>query len=84
MIIRVPIIPTINDSEENLKSLATFVKSLNAIQVELLPYHRLGVSKYEMIWGDYPLKTIETPSLSHMENVRSFLTSFGLKVVIRK
>ena len=76
MIIRVPIIPTINDSEENLKSLA--------IQVELLPYHRLGVSKYEMIWRDYPLKTIETPSSSHMENIKSFLTSFGLKVVIRK
>ena len=46
MIIRTPIIPGINDSAENVKNTADFVRKLkNVIHYELLPYHPLGLSK---------------------------------------
>lgn len=46
-VVRVPLIPGCNDSPENLKALARFVMDLGQEKVEFLPYHQLGVSKYE-------------------------------------
>ena len=46
IILRTPIIPTLNDSVENIKLCADFACSLkNVLKYELLPYHPLGVSK---------------------------------------
>jgi len=46
IILRTPIVPTVNDSVENIKLCADFARSLkNVLKYELLPYHPLGVSK---------------------------------------
>jgi len=59
IIIRVPVIPTVNDSTEELYAIADFCKSLKSItDVELLPYHRLGISTYEKMSLKYPLADI--------------------------
>ena len=49
--VRVPVIPLFNDSEENLRSTARFCCELGkAVEVvQLLPYHNLGVMKYQRI-----------------------------------
>jgi len=50
IIIRFPLIPGINDSKENFYELAYLIKSLdNVIEVDILPYHNLGLLKYELI-----------------------------------
>ena len=52
----------INDNESHLNSLIKFIKPLKNVQkVELLPYHTLGVSKYDKLNLFYPLK--DTPSM---------------------
>lgn len=85
IIIRVPVIPGINDHKENLRALAEFVKTLDSmLKVDLLPYHRLGVSKYEMLGRDYLLKSLELPSPEYMERVREFLNSLGVKAVLER
>ena len=49
VIVRIPLIPDINDSEENITETASFIRKFNVnkslLGVELLPYHRFGVSK---------------------------------------
>lgn len=56
MRIRVPIIPDVNDSDENLRKTAEFVESLgpNVDGVDLLPYHPYAGAKYRLFCLDYP------------------------------
>jgi pyruvate formate lyase activating enzyme len=61
--IRVPIIPGINDSDQNLSLTAKYCKTLNKIkELELLPYHRLGIETYKNLGRNYPLKDLMPPS----------------------
>ena len=56
--IRTPVIPGINDSEENLKATAEFARSLGA-EYELLAYHSMGRSKYASLGRDYPMGDVQ-------------------------
>lgn len=61
--IRHVLVPTISDDEQDLIKLGEFIRSLNNVQkVEVLPYHMLGVYKWEALGLDYPLKEIDPPS----------------------
>lgn len=53
-IIRIPLIPGVNDTTENLRETAGLLSgSANLIRVELLPYHRTAGAKYEMVGEVY-------------------------------
>ena len=52
IIIRIPIIGGFNDTEEELRKIKAFLDSLEIEEVELLPYHTLGVHKYEALGID--------------------------------
>lgn len=82
--IRFPIIPTLNDSEENIQKTAAFCMELReAIEVvQLLPYHRLGSTKYTRIGIEYPVKDIVPPSAEFMEGVCKLFQSYGLPAKI--
>lgn len=61
--IRHVLVPTISDDEQDLIKLSEFIHLLNNVQkVEVLPYHKLGVYKWEALDLDYPLKEIDPPS----------------------
>lgn len=61
MWIRQVIIPGINDTSEYIKKLKNFIKKLKNIErIELLPYHLLGVSKYEKLGIPYKLKDVSS------------------------
>lgn len=49
LVVRVPVVPGFNDSLENLRATALFVKGLGLKEINLLPFHRLGASKYESL-----------------------------------
>ena len=68
LIIRMPVVPSINDDDTNLRSFARFCSGLPKLKrVELLPYHRLGVTMYRELGQEYPLKGIKAPSRDTME-----------------
>ncbi len=59
IIIRIPLIPGCTDDEDNLIALAEIIKPLASVkQVELMPYHALGESKYAMLGRTYELKGV--------------------------
>ncbi|MDI9462980.1 MAG: glycyl-radical enzyme activating protein [Bacillota bacterium] len=82
--VRVPIIPGFNDDEENLRETGMFCRELGpaVVLVQILPYHGLGAAKYERLGRKYELTTIEAPSEERMEEIKSFLETFGLQVKI--
>lgn len=72
--IRHVLIPTVTDDEQDLKELGSFIKTLkNVEKVEILPYHQLGVYKWEALGLDYPLKEIEPPSDEKVEKAYRLL-----------
>ena len=47
LVIRTPVIPTFNDTEEEIGDIARFAASLGTVkEMHLLPYHRIGSDKY--------------------------------------
>jgi pyruvate formate lyase activating enzyme len=54
--IRVPLIPAVTDTRENLKQIASLVKKLKHVQeLNLLPYNSLAGGKYKSLGMEYPL-----------------------------
>lgn len=61
--IRHVVVPGITDDVEGLRALGNYLKTLDNVEkLEVLPYHNLGVSKYENLGMTYPLK--DTPQLT--------------------
>jgi len=84
IIIRIPLIPGLNDSEENLLKTGNFAAELgeNLLRIELLPYHTFGTGNYEQLGRDYKLKDIEPPTEEYMNELKKIIESCGVKVQI--
>lgn len=58
--IRHVVVPGITDSKDHINGLISFIKNINNVEkVELLPYHTLGVHKYNNLGLSYPLKNVQ-------------------------
>ena len=74
--LRQVIIPGINDTEEYILKLKEYIKKFkNVKKVELLPYHTLGVSKYEKLGISYSLKDVEPLAQDKLEELKKILVS---------
>ena len=68
--IRIPVIPTFNDTEEEIRAIADYAKELPGTEkIHLLPYHRLGQDKYEGLGREYMMKEILPPPAERMERL---------------
>lgn len=77
--IRIPIIPGYNDSEENLRGTAEYIKNLNpGLYVNLLPYHKFGLGKYKMLDMEYPLTDVMSPTTEQMNIYKQYFLDFNL------
>lgn len=83
IIMRIPIIPTINDTKENLEKSAEFAKKIGSIkEVNLLSYHRLGVNKYEQVGRKYYMPKIKEPGKQKMYEYAKIFKNKGLDIAI--
>lgn len=53
IVVRIPVIPGVNDNFENMNMTSKFVSSLGIKEVHLLPFHPGGVEKYRRLRKDY-------------------------------
>ena len=57
--VRHVIVPDITYREEQLKSLGSYLKGFDNVErIDVLPYHTMGVVKYQALGDDYPLKDV--------------------------
>ncbi|MDD6996019.1 MAG: glycyl-radical enzyme activating protein [Candidatus Borkfalkiaceae bacterium] len=83
LIIRTPVVPTFNDTAEEIRAISRFAASLPGVKEHhLLPYHRLGQDKYAGLNRKYALKDIEPPTRERMEYLLSVAEESGLKCQI--
>ena len=64
-LVRIPVIPGFNDSLEDAAAFARLLKEMDIFKVQLLPFHRLGCHKYELLGLAYDYA--DTPSMQAEE-----------------
>jgi pyruvate formate lyase activating enzyme len=81
--IRLPLIPGYNDSEANLRATCVFAKSLSSVvQIDLLPLHHLGRSRYESLNRLYPIADIQLIPENVLLDMKNIVETYGLKCTI--
>jgi pyruvate formate lyase activating enzyme len=82
--VRFPIIPKLNDSPANIRATAEFCAGIGkAVDVvQLLPYHKMGSTKYTRLGRKYRLVNVEAPSNEFMEEQLKLFQSLGLDAII--
>lgn len=81
--VRIPIIPGVNDDQENLHLSGEFLASLPGLQrVDLLAYHSSAEAKYMNLGMEYSLPGLKSPSNEQMEEIAATLRGSGLEVSI--
>lgn len=82
LIIRTPVIPGFNDSDEAIKGISEFVSEnlKNYKGMELLPYHKLGRGKYTSLGREYELSDLITPSDERMLELNKILDDYGINI----
>jgi pyruvate formate lyase activating enzyme len=81
---RIPVIPGYNDSVENMEATARFIAEElgNGVKrVNLLPYHRLGETKFERLEVNYSVST-SPPVQEHLQELQRVFERFGHSVYI--
>ena len=82
VIFRVPLIPGITDSDENLKAIVSFAKTLRfnkEVEIDLLPYPKYGIAKYYMLGRAYKLAGLTPLEERQIQNRKALMESFGVK-----
>ena len=71
--IRIPIIPTVNDTEEELQRIKEYLSSCGIPEkVELLPYHAMGEHKYSAVGKETQIFSV--PSEEKMKHLKSIFS----------
>jgi len=83
MIIRVPVVPNCNDSLKNMQAISEFARTLQGVEeIHLLPYHRLGESKYDRLGKNYKLKGVRPLDKESLSEHKKIIESYNLRVQV--
>ena len=75
--LRYVLVPGISDFEEDIRSLGEHFKGYEMIKrVEILPYHTLGIHKYESMGQEYPLKDTKTNTPEQIEKAKALFDEY--------
>lgn len=77
--LRIPLVPGINDNDANLRNMLGIASGLSKLrEIEILPYHRLGMATYEWLQCDYKLAGLRSPTPEHIEERVDFMRNQNL------
>jgi len=95
LVIRTPIVPGVNDSEEDVRRIALFVRELSdlhrasggaggdGVRYELLTFHRLASGKYASLGMEYRAATLEPPTRERMSVLAEVARECGVETGVR-
>jgi len=79
--LRYILVPGFTDDEKDLKDWAEYVsKFQNVERVDILPFHQMGIHKWEQIGQHYKLKDVPGPTPAEVEKAENIFRSHGLKI----
>jgi len=79
ILFRMPLLPGMNDSEENIRATAGFILSCGRNELNILPVHHLGREKYLLAGLEYRLPGLEMAGRELLHTVRDRFTELGVK-----
>jgi pyruvate formate lyase activating enzyme len=84
VIIRIPLIPGVNDMEDELRNIARVIaRTLKKFpKVNLLPYHKFGLGKYQMLDRKYHLEDFVTQTSTELQKDKQIFESLGFECEI--
>jgi pyruvate formate lyase activating enzyme len=85
VIVRIPVIPGINDDSVHIERLKQFLmetKTDSLRKINLLPFHKIGASKYKRFNIPYRMEGIEPPEKEYMQKLKEFFMETGIRVKI--
>jgi len=86
VLFRQPLIPGVNDSIANVEATAGFLISLgnNAARLQIMPYHRMGLSKYRALDVPYALGGLGAADDALVEAVQRAYAGHGINCTISR
>jgi pyruvate formate lyase activating enzyme len=78
--VRMPLIPQVNDDQENIEQTVKFLSECGITELELIAYHNLGTAKYAAIGLDYMQNAPEIPSKAYMSVIKKSFEKLGIKI----
>jgi len=81
--IRFPLIPGITDTDENVLSVAEFVRALGSVsRIDILPMHRIAYGKYRRLGMQSKMANKQPPSTEEITTMRMQFEDFGFTVIV--
>lgn len=78
--VRVPLVPSVNDSMEDLKTMGAFLEHCAIDVIELLPYHYFGIDKYECLNLSYQMNKSSSLHLQQLDKAGVILETYGIRI----
>lgn len=79
--LRYVLVPEFTNDSDDLHNWAKYVSQFkNVERVDILPFHQMGLHKWEQIGTDYKLKDVKTPTNEEIKEALEIFKSYGLKV----
>jgi pyruvate formate lyase activating enzyme len=85
LMVRIPVIPGMNDDQNYMESLRNFImnsKTDSLKKINLLPFHKIGSSKYKRFNIPYRMEGTEPPERGKMQVLKEMFLETGIKVKI--
>ena len=82
VVVRIPLIPGYTDSKDNMEASGEFLSKIGITRADVVPYHQLGVGKYERLGKQYALRDLDPISDERTEECIKILENYGLQVEI--
>lgn len=80
--VRIPVIQSVNDDEKSITNLIEYIKNhVGNVDINLLPYHNIGSSKYDKLGKAYPAQGFKVPSQIKMEHIKDLFRQNGFSNV---
>lgn len=79
--IRIPVIWNVNIDEQEMNNIGKFLTALVIERVELIPYHKIGISKYDGYNLKYLLKEVKPPTKGQLELCCDILKQYNITAV---
>lgn len=78
VVVRIPVVCGFNDTEENIRATARFVRDCGLEVINLLPFHRLGESKWKQLGKEYAFKDMPGMKLDQLDQAAVWVRDEGL------